>query len=73
MSFLDRLFPDDHKAAEKYAGRESATSRAQRRAEVKAARRRVSHRNGGALRAARAGQAWEDNDRYRERYGRKPR
>ena len=73
MSFLDRLFPDDHKTAEKYAGRESATSRAQRRETAKSAKRRASHRNSGALRAARAGQAWEDNDRHRERYGRKPR
>ncbi|HEX9755733.1 MAG TPA: hypothetical protein VGA42_08490 [Gemmatimonadales bacterium] len=29
--------------------------------------RRASHRNGGATRAARQGQAWEDADRQREK------
>ena len=33
-------------------------------------RRRASHRRGGAARAAREGQAWEDADRGRERNGR---
>ena len=67
MSFWDRVFPDDHKlAAEKYTGRESATSRAQRRAAEKSAQRRANYRNGGATRAARAGQAWEDAGRAAE-------
>lgn len=53
MGALDWLFPDDHKlAAEKYPGRESATSRAQRR-ETKPAKT--------AAEAARLGQKWEDS------------
>lgn len=61
MGFLDRLFGNDHeRAATRYAGRESATDRAART-------RRAGHRNGGALRAARQGQAWEDGDRQREK------
>ncbi|NGO71833.1 hypothetical protein [Streptomyces boncukensis] len=36
-----------------------------------AAKRRKSHRNGGARKAARKGQEWEDADRRRERYGRR--
>jgi hypothetical protein len=31
--------------------------------------RRASHRNGGATRAARQGQAWEDADRRNDRRG----
>ncbi|MFE2073697.1 hypothetical protein [Streptomyces misionensis] len=64
MSFLDRILGNDHeRAAEKYAGRESASERATRR-------RRESHHRGGADRAARAGQAWEDRDRNQDRAGR---
>lgn len=32
-------------------------------------RNRAGHRNGGARRAARAGQAWEDRDRAGDRRG----
>ncbi|MEV7154886.1 hypothetical protein AB0N77_09705 [Streptomyces misionensis] len=64
MSLLDKLFGNDHqRAATQYAGRESASERATRR-------RRESHRRGGADRAARAGQAWEDRDRNQDRAGR---
>lgn len=62
MSFLGRIFGggNDRELAEtKYAGRESASQSAARS-------RRQGHRNGGATRAARAGQAWEDADRDRE-------
>lgn len=61
MGFLGDLFGgNDRQLAEtKYAGRESASDSAARS-------RRTSHRNGGATRAARAGQAWEDSDRDRE-------
>ncbi|MFH8336940.1 hypothetical protein [Streptomyces sp. AM6-12] len=64
MSLLDKLFGNDHeRAATQYAGRESATERATRQ-------RRASHHRGGAQRAARAGQAWEDRDRTQDRRGR---
>lgn len=67
MSFLSRLFPDDHQlAAEKYTDCESATTRKQRREAERSARRRASHHRGGAARAAHAGQAWEDADRAAE-------
>ena len=62
MSLLGRLFGggnDRQLAATKYAGRESASDSAARG-------RRAGHRNGGAKRAARAGQAWEAADRDRE-------
>ena len=59
MGLLDRLFGNDHERAARNPGRESATASAARG-------RRASHRNGGAKRAARAGQAWEDADRDRE-------
>ncbi|MFI8300012.1 hypothetical protein ACIGCZ_29210 [Streptomyces nigra] len=59
MGILDRLFGNDHeRAASKYAGRESATDRAAR------SRRQGHQRN--ATKAARQGQAWEDNGRSRE-------
>lgn len=51
---------DRELAATKYQGRESATASAARQ-------RRASHRRTGATRAAREGQAWEDNDRQREK------
>jgi hypothetical protein len=62
MGFLSNLFGgnDHERAATKYAGRESATESASRQ-------RRTSHRNNGATRAARQGQAWEDADRQREK------
>ena len=62
MSLLGRLFGggnDRQLAATRYAGRESASDSAARS-------RRAGHRNSGAKRAARAGQAWEDADRDRE-------
>jgi hypothetical protein len=54
--------------AAKYAaqGKESATSRKDRKEAEKSARRRAKHRNGGATRAARAGQQWDDNERRAE-------
>jgi hypothetical protein len=63
MSLLGRLLGNDHeRAATKYAGRESATAKASRK-------NRAGHRNSGATRAARAGQAWEDTDRRNDRNG----
>ena len=62
MGLLGRIFGggNDRELAEtKYAGRESASAKAARG-------RREGHRRGGATRAARAGQAWEDNARDRE-------
>lgn len=53
-------------AATKYAGRESATEKAAKRAQTK---RRIA-RAIDVRDAARAGQAWEDEDRRRERRGR---
>jgi hypothetical protein len=53
---------DHERAATRYPGRESATASASRQ-------RRRSHRNNGATRAARQGQAWEDTDRQRDRHG----
>ncbi|MEU6342198.1 hypothetical protein ABZ883_14800 [Streptomyces sp. NPDC046977] len=51
-----KLFGRDAELAKtKYAGRESATDKAARE-------RRTGHRNGGADRAARAGQAWTDRE-----------
>ncbi len=62
MSFLDRLFGNDHQLAEtRYAGRESATETAARK------RRQSHHRN--ITTTARTGQAWEDNDRRQDRRG----
>ncbi|MGQ4350476.1 hypothetical protein [Streptomyces sp. SAS_275] len=54
---------DSDLAKTKYEGRESATESAGRA-------RRAGHRNGGARRAARDGQAWEDRDRAQDRTGR---
>lgn len=63
MGFLDRLLGNDReRAADRYAGRESATDRAARK------RREKYHRKGVA-RAARQGQAWEDRDRAQDRRG----
>lgn len=61
MGFLDRILPDDRKAAAtKYEGRESATDRAARK-------RLQRHHRTGAGQAAARGQAWEDADRKREK------
>lgn len=63
MSFLNRLFGNDHeRAATKYAGQESASEQAARQ-------RRESYRRSGVAKAARAGQAWEDRDRQQDRRG----
>jgi hypothetical protein len=65
VSLLGRLFGggnDRQLAATKYAGRESASDSAARG-------RRTSHRNSGANRAARKGQAWEDRDRKQDKRG----
>lgn len=62
MSWLDRLLGNDHERAAQRPDRESATASAARQ-------RRRSHRNAGALRAARQGQAWEDADRAQDRRG----
>ena len=62
MGFLDRLFGDDHaRAADQYAGRETASDRAARK------RREKYHRN--VHKAAAKGQAWEDRDRAGDRRG----
>lgn len=61
---------NDHALAATYAGRESATARAQRKAAAQSARRQARHQRTGATRA---GQAWDDADRMRERYGRRHR
>jgi hypothetical protein len=53
---------DRQLAATKYAGRESATETASRR-------NRAGHRRGGATRAARQGQTWEDRDRAQDKRG----
>lgn len=54
---------DSQLAATKYAGRESATDKAARKKQVKGRiARAIDVRD-----AARAGQAWEDADRRRER------
>lgn len=60
-------------AADRYAGRESATARAQRRDAERTAARIARHHRVSARQAARQGQAWEDADRMRERYGRRRR
>lgn len=65
MSLLTWIFGggNDRELAEtKYAGRESATAKAARG-------RREGHRRGGATKAARRGEAWEDRDRHNEHYG----
>jgi hypothetical protein len=61
MGRLGNLFGgnDRQLAKTKYPDRESASQTAARA-------RSAGHRNGGARRAARAGQAWEDGDRDRE-------
>ncbi|WP_435245878.1 hypothetical protein [Streptomyces sp. NRRL F-5630] len=63
MSFLSWLGGgnDRQLAKEQYAGRESASDRASRK-------RRERYHSGGALRAARKGQSWDD-ERWRERQG----
>jgi hypothetical protein len=50
---------------EKYAGRESASARATRKATEASQRRSASHRRSGATKADRRGQAWTDRQRYR--------
>lgn len=56
MSFLSRLLGNDHqRAAEQYAGRESASHAAARK-------RREGHRS-SIRRAAEAAEAWEQRDR----------
>lgn len=60
MSFLGRLFGNDHqRAATKYAGRESAS-------ETAARKRRQGHRRSIAKAAAQA-ERWEQQDRRRYR------
>jgi hypothetical protein len=60
---LPKLFGRDAELAKtKYAGRESASARAARKEADASARRRGRHRNGGAQRAARAGQDWSDRE-----------
>lgn len=62
MSFLDRIFGNDHqRAATQYASRESAS-------ETAAKKRRQGHRR-SISRAATQGQAWEDRDRQEDRRG----
>lgn len=57
------LFGNDRKrAAEKYAGRESATDRATRK-------RREAYWRTGVRQADRQGQKWEDADRAADRRG----
>lgn len=73
MAFFGFLGNDKAMAADKYAGRQSASDRAARKAAAKTAQRQTRHKRTGATRAARHGQAWEDNDRMRERYGRRRR
>ncbi|MFJ3274087.1 hypothetical protein [Streptomyces sp. NPDC086776] len=64
MSFFGRIFSSDRELAEtKYAGRESASEKAARKQKSK--ERATRARDIRA--AARAGQAWEDADRRRER------
>lgn len=56
--FIRSLIPgDDHQLADRVTAEASA-------------KRRAGHRNGGALRAARQGQTWEEQDRARDRTGR---
>ncbi|MEU6928999.1 hypothetical protein AB0A05_07525 [Streptomyces sp. NPDC046374] len=57
---------DRRLASSSYGGRESASGEATRKAQIK---RRIG-RQIDVRDAARAGQAWEDNDRRREREGR---
>lgn len=70
MAFFGLFGNDRAMAATKYAGRESADDRNARRAAAQSARRQARHQRTGATRAARAGQAWDDQDRMREKYGR---
>lgn len=63
MGFLDRLLGNDHERAKtRYAGRESATESAARA-------RSAAHRNRGATRADRKGQAWDAKDRAQDKRG----
>ncbi|MGW6459120.1 hypothetical protein ACWF94_24890 [Streptomyces sp. NPDC055078] len=64
MGILDRLFPDDRQiAASKFSGRESATEAATRKRQAEDRTKRAK----SAAEAARAGQAWEEQDRRRFR------
>jgi hypothetical protein len=60
MSWLDRVFGNDHQRAARYDGPSAS--------ETAAAKRRTGHRR-NATKAARAGQAWEDRDRAQDRKG----
>lgn len=71
MAFFGLFGNDRTLAATTYAGRESATARRDRKAAAQSAKRVARHHRTSATRAARKGQAWEDNDRMRERYGRR--
>jgi len=57
MSFLDRLFGDDHQRAQHYTGRESASDRAARARRVRRSRDIAKH--------ARKADQWEQQDRRR--------
>lgn len=58
MGWLFNRGGDRALAETRYAGRESATARAARQ-------RRAKHHGGSATKAARAGQAWDDEQRNR--------
>lgn len=57
MSFLDRLFGDDHQRAQRYTDRESASDRAARARRARRARDIAKH--------ARKAEQWEQQDRRR--------
>ncbi|MFF0138522.1 hypothetical protein ACFYRN_19030 [Streptomyces sp. NPDC005227] len=63
MGWLFNRGSDSDLAKTKYEGRESASAAASRK-------NRAGHRNGGATRAARDGQDWEDRDLAQDRTGR---
>lgn len=58
MSFLDRLFGNDHERAAQRPDRESAPASASRK-------RRESYRNKGIARSEKAARKWEAADRRR--------
>jgi hypothetical protein len=70
VAFFGLIGNDRAMATEQYAGRESASEKAQRKAAKQSAGRVARHHRSGATRAARRGQAWEDADRQHEQYGR---
>lgn len=63
MAFFGLIGNDRKMAASDYSGRESASDRKARKETERSASRRAGHRTGGAQRAARQGQAWEDSTR----------